>query len=148
MATYTYTGFLTDLGENPFPAGAAPELVAIAQDGFGPKGLVAGALREVPVPIQPDGSFSVQLTASTDFSPSRPYTLRCTWFAFDVNEQKVPAGWAEWTFTAVAGGGPIRDMVTAPVSTWFIGPPWPATPVIGAFYLNREGQMPWFRYEP
>lgn len=134
MATYTYTGKLTDLGENPFPSSAAPELVVIAEDGFGPNGLIAATSREVPVPIAVDGTFSVDLVASTDLVPSRPYTLRATWFAADLEGQLVPAGWAEWIFTAIPGGGPIVDMVNAPVSVWFQGPPWPEVPRPGFYH--------------
>lgn len=134
MDTYAYTGTLTDLGGNPFSTDAAPELVVTAEDGFGPNGLVAAAQLEVPVSVAADGSFTVSLFASTDFVPSRPYKLRCTWFAAGRDGKLIPAGWAEWSFTAQPGGGPIVDMVDAPVSTWFAGPPWPNPPRPGQYW--------------
>lgn len=135
MATYKYTGALTDLGENTIPEDAAPELVVVAGDGFGPSGFVVGALREVPVLLKSDGrNFEVDLIASTDLVPPSVYTLKCTWFTAALKGQKVPAGWAEVRFTAEPGGGRIIDMVNAPISTWIAGPPWPDPPRPGQYW--------------
>jgi hypothetical protein len=145
MATYPYTGTLTDFAEQPI-AGAAPRLrVMPERDSFGPSGPLAS--RGIPVSLEADGkTFTTHLVATVDTSPQTRYTLVCDWFAQDVGGQEILAGWAEWTFTAAIGGGEIKDMFDAPASVWFVGPPWPAQPVVGAFYLDRTGDQPWARY--
>lgn len=134
MATYTYTGKLTDFSEAPFP-GAAPVLW-VTPDGsaFGPDGLLSENI--IPVAIATDGTFLVPLVASSDTSPPTLYTLRCKWLAPDGLGGTYIVGLSEWKFTAVVGGGAVKDMVTAPVSVWFVGPPWPA-PEPSGFYFDR-----------
>jgi hypothetical protein len=144
MATYPYTGKLTDFAEQPI-TGAVPRLRVVPErDSSGPAGLLASI--GIAVTLANDGTFTVPLVATVDTSPETRYTLVCDWFAQAVGGQELLAGWAEWTFTAAIGGGPIKDMFTAPASIWFVGPPWPAQPIVGAFYLDRTGDQPWARY--
>lgn len=129
MTTYAYTGKLTDFGEAPFP-GAHPRLwVAPERDAFGPTGPVAA--RNIPVPVGPDGTFTVNLTASADLNPPTKYELRCDWFTVDQAGQEVLAGWASWRFTAAIGGGPIITMPDAHITrVWYSASPPP---------VNRPG---------
>lgn len=130
MATYTYTGKLTDFGEAPFP-NATPKLwVEATEPAFGPTGALS--TRRIPVTVTSNGDFSVDLIPSVDTSPTVFYKLRLEWLHADGNI----AGWNEWQFTAVQGGGQIKDMVSAPASVWWVGPPWP-NPLMSGFYLDR-----------
>lgn len=136
MATYEYTGVLADFSQAPFP-GAHPKLEVVAkQAAFGPLGPLAD--KPVRVPVAASGAFTVTLVASADTTPPTTYELRCTW----LNDDDTPVGWSEWTFTAVVAGGPIKDMVTAPPSVWFIGPPWPASEPSG-FYWDTTTDDVW-----
>lgn len=129
MATYPYTGRLTDFGEAPFPS-AFPRLVIVAdRDAFGPSGLLSK--KRIPVTVAADGTFRVSLVPSTDTSPPVRYTARCEWL-----DGETLVGFSEWSFTALPGGGPIKDMVTAPLSVWFVGPPWPQGTPPG-WYFDR-----------
>lgn len=129
MTTYTYTGRLTDLGEAPFPD-ARPRLrVFPEQDTFTPSGI--GASRGIPVATGYDGAFVFDLIASADLNPPTLYTLRCNWYTTGAGGTEVLAGWSDWTFTALIGGGPIATMPNAPLTrVWFDTNPPP---------VNRPG---------
>lgn len=129
MATYTYTGRLTDFGEAPFPD-AKPRLWVEARvPAFGPNGPLAP--RRIPVTVASNGDFTVDLVASVDTNPTVEYVLRVEWLHVD----EEISGWSEWPFTAVIGGGQIKDMGPgAPLSVWFVGPPWPANTPPGFYY--------------
>lgn len=145
MATFPYTGRLTDFAEQPFP-NALPRLtVAGERSSFGPTGLLSE--RPVVLEVAADGSFVANLVPTVQTSPQIRYLFKCSWFTINQSGREVSAGWSEWTITAAIGGGPVKDMVTAPASVWFVGPPWPAKPVVGAFYLDRTGDQPYARYE-
>lgn len=124
MATYTYTGRLTDFGDAPFP-GAYPRLrVAPERDSFSASG--PAAARDVPVPVASNGTFTVNLIASADLIPPTRYELRCDWLTVDQAGQEVLAGWASWRFTAAIGGGPISTMPDAPMTrVWYSTSPPP-----------------------
>lgn len=140
----TYYGILSDFAGRPFP-GAVPRLeVTTDRDAVGPSGLLSR--RPVPIPTASDGTFMVNLIESARTSPSVRYIFRCTWLTTTSDGVEVESGWSEWTITAAIGGGPVKDMVSAPVAVWFVGPPWPESPTPGAFYLNRNGNQPWARY--
>ena len=127
MATQTYTGRLTDFGELPFPD-AQPRLsVAPAVDAFGPNGLLSS--KRIPVSLAADGSFSVALVPSTDTSPPVEYVLRCEWL-----DAEILLGYSQWRFTALPSGGAISGMVSAPLSVWWVGPPWPPTLPSGWYF--------------
>lgn len=129
MATYTYTGKLTDVGEAPFP-GAIPRLwVEPATEMFGPGGPLA--TKRVPVTVAANGSFSVALVASVDTVPAARYRLRCEWLDGDT-----VLGSSSWDFNAVVGGGNITESAGAPASVWWVGPPWPAGLPSG-FYFDK-----------
>lgn len=71
MATYTYTGKLTDFGEAPFP-NAHPRLwVEAREPALGLHGPLAP--RRIPVTVASNGTFSVQLIASVDTVPTAQY---------------------------------------------------------------------------
>lgn len=130
MATYTYTGRLTDYGEAPFPD-AKPRLwVEVREAGFGPSGPLAP--RRIPVTVASNGNFSVELVASVDTVPPARYTLRLEWLHADGNL----AGWTEWQFNAAPGGGVLKPDKDVPLSVWFVGPPWPVNTPPG-FYFDR-----------
>lgn len=139
-----YWGRLTDFAGQPFP-GAIPRLSVTAEH---PAVTTTGLLatKETVLPLASDGTFIAQLVPTADTSPQTRYVFLCTWFATNAAGAEIPAGWSEWTITAAIGGGPIKDMVSAPASVWFVGPPFPEKPVPGAFYLNRNGDQPWARY--
>lgn len=130
MTTYTYTGRLTDFGEAPFPE-AMPRLwVEATEPAFGPTGALA--TRRIPVTVAPNGNFSVALVASVDTSPTNIYKLRLEWLHAEGNL----AGWSEWEFTAAIGGGSITESAAAPLSVWWVGPPWPPYPLPLGFYFD------------
>lgn len=136
MATYTYTARLTDFGQQPFPDAHPNLFVVPSVDAFGPTGLLAA--KRIPVTFyDPNGAFTVDLVASADTSPAVTYTLVCEWL--DVAGS--PLGFAEWRFIAVPGGGPIKDMVNAPVSVWWVGPPWPANLPSGFYFDLATGDV-------
>lgn len=136
MAVYLYTGVLADFAQSPFPE-AVPRLKVIAsRAAFGPLGPLAE--KPVLVPVAASGAFTVSLVASTDTTPPTKYRLFCEW----LNSEGAPVGWSEWEFTAVVGGGPVKDMVTAPPSVWFVGPPWPAAEPAG-FYWDTTTDDVW-----
>lgn len=142
MATYTYEVKVTDFEEQPFPGATLRVWVAPERDAHGPEGQLAA--RRIPVVIDSTGAGTVQLVASVDLSPTTGYVLRGDWLSFDQNGQEILAGWSEWSFTALAGGGPIKDMVSAPVSVWWVGPPWPTTPRPGFFWdLTTDSVGEW-----
>lgn len=136
MAVYTYTGRLTDLGEAPFP-GANPRLrIAPERAVFTPNG--PGADRDIAVTAGYDGAFAVDLVASVDLIPPTRYVLRCDWFAIGVGGEEVLAGWSEWRFTALIGGGPIATMPDAHLTrVWFSTSPPPANRP-GIIWVNPE----------
>lgn len=133
MATYTYTGRLTDLGESPFPE-AYPRLWVEPEKTqpfgpFTPSG--PGADRRITIPLASNGTFSVDLVASADLIPPTRYILRCDWFMTGSGGDEVLTGWSEWRFTALIGGGPLSTMPDAPVTrVWFSTTPPP---------VNRPG---------
>lgn len=130
MTTYTYTGRLTDFGETPFLS-AVPELwIEPINSAFGQQGPLAN--KRIPIHLEGNGAFSVSLVASADTSPPTKYRLRLEWIDSDVL-----VGWTEWEFTAEIGGGTISDGVSAPVSVWWVGPPWPS-PLRKGFYFDRN----------
>lgn len=124
MATYPYTGKLTDFGEAPFP-NAYPRLVVAPQrDAFSPTGVAAA--KKIVVPVGADGSFTVNLIASVDLNPPTRYTLRCEWLAATADGQDTPVGWADWEFTAAIGGGPINTMPDQHITrVWYSNSPPP-----------------------
>lgn len=130
MATYPYTGRLTDFGEAPFPSASPSIWVEASEDAFGPLGLLAS--RKIPVSLNSNGEFLVFLTPSVETSPPVTYTVRCDWL--DAEGRGV--GWASWTFVAAPGGGEMSGMVDTPLSVWYVGPPWPPETPPG-FYLDR-----------
>lgn len=147
MATYTYTGRLTDLGESPFP-GASPRLwVAPENEGsfdpFTPAG--PGASRRIPIQLGDDGAFSVDLVASVDLSPPTRYLLRCDWFTTSEAGSEVLAGWSEWRFTALIGGGPISTMPDGVFTrVWYsITPPPVSRPGIIWVHPNTGDVREW-----
>lgn len=136
MTLYTYTGKLADFGGVPFP-GAVPRLYVEAdRDSFGPQGPLP-ARKRVEITVASDGSFSVTLQASADTSPPITYLLRCEWL-----DGSTPLGYAEWTFTAYQGGGPIGDGGTPPTFSIWVGPPWPPSGTPG-LYLDKASPNDW-----
>lgn len=136
MATYTYTGKLTDFSEQPFPDAAPALWVEADKPAYGPNGPLS--TKRIPVVVAANGNFSVDLVASVDTSPTVKYGLFVKWLHGDGS----PAGQTEWEFTAVQGGGPIKDMTDAPVSAWWVGPPWPPNQPRG-FYLDKDTNDVW-----
>lgn len=134
MTVYTFTGRLTDYGGAPFP-NAVPELwVEPERPGYSATGIMAD--KRIPVTVASDGSFSVQLEASSTVSPEAIYLLRCEW-----HDPGGPRTWAEWArFRAPVGGGNIGDLNTAPQPSWSIaygyGPP-PAG--VTGLYIDVSG---------
>lgn len=148
MAVYTYTGRLTDLGEAPFPGASPrlrvePETAGTTSDPFTPTG--PGATRAILIPVAPDGTFTVDLIASVDLIPNTRYILRCDWFTTGSSGQEVLAGWSEWRFTALIGGGPISTMPNAPVTrVWYsITPPPVQRPGISWVHPNTGDVREW-----
>lgn len=128
MTAYTYTGRLTDFGEAPFPD-AHPRLwVEAREPALGLDGPLAP--RRIPVAVTSNGAFSVQLIASVDTVPPAQYVLRLEWLHAD----DTLAGWTEWPFTAVIGGGALAPTAGAPLSVWWVGPPWPANLPPGFYF--------------
>ncbi|AQY01614.1 hypothetical protein [Microbacterium foliorum] len=110
---YAYTGKLTDFREAPIMT-AFPRLwVQPARDAFSPTG--PSAAKRVPVTLESDGTFSVNLVASIDMTPPTAYSLRCDWFDSD----DALRGWSEWAFTAQPGGGPISTMPNKLTRVWY-----------------------------
>lgn len=114
MAKYTYTGTLTDIGVSAL-AGYTPRLTVRPQaEAFGPSGIVSA--KRVLVPVNPSGSFSMQLQPSTELTPTRggptgvKYVLEVALFedTFDGSQRVIHRD--SWSFSAVAGGGDIGDM--------------------------------------
>ena len=99
MAKATYTGKLTDFGEVPFPDDVPKLWVAPKRGAFGAVGVLA--TRRVAITVAPNGSFSVDLVPSAALMPPQSYLLRCEWSG---------GGSTEWEFTALRGGGNIKDM--------------------------------------
>lgn len=134
MTKYVYEGTLADLEGQSFPD-AHPNLwVAPEADSTGPGGVMIPHRRKVRIDVESDGSWELELFASVDLSPSRPYRLRCEWVR---DPDGALAGWAEWVFVAVAGGGRVADMgASTPVSVWRVGPPWPAPPLPPGWYFD------------
>lgn len=145
MASYPYTGTLTDYGEAPFP-GALPQLyVEPDQPGYGDGTILAD--RRIPVTVASDGSFSVELAASSAVAPADPsrgaevrYSLVCEW----LDTAGVPRGWSTWArFRAAVGGGSIAELADAPAPPWSItygyGPPPPSA---SGLYIDISGVNP------
>ena len=130
MAKATYTGKLTDFGEAPFP-GDVPKLwVAPKRGAFGAVGVLA--TRRVAVTVAPDGSFSVDLVPSAALMPPQSYLLRCEWSG---------GGSTEWEFTALAGGGNIKDMgVIDAVGLWRESASAALGPLVDAVFEASEYQ--------
>lgn len=124
MATYTYTGRLTDFGEKPFLT-ATPKLwVEPEHPAFSDTG--PAVARRILITVASNGSFSVDLVASADLTPNTRYRLRCEWL-----DSGVLAGWTEWIFTALIGGGSIADMPDSVITNvWYAVSPPP---------VNRSG---------
>lgn len=123
MAVYSYTGKLTDFGEAPFP-GAQPRLwVEPERDAFSPSGPAAS--RRILIPVASTGDFSVDLIPSADLTPPTRYALRVEWISVSMDGSEALAGWAEWRFTALIGGGPITTMPDGVITrVWYsITPP-------------------------
>ena len=95
---------------------AVPKLwVQPERDAFSPTG--PSAAKRVPVTLESDGTFSVNLVASIDLVPPTRYSLRCEWLDVDSG---TAIGWAQWDFTALPGGGPIATMPDAVLTrVWF-----------------------------
>lgn len=126
-----YTGKLADYTTQPFP-GATPHLTVHA---LRPGVLADGtflATREIPVTLANNGTFTVELAASVDVTPTAQYELRIEW----LNASGVPAGWSTWRFAAQAGGGVLQPG-EAPISVWWVGPPWPS-PLLPGFYFDKD----------
>lgn len=132
MATYTYTVRVTDFGERPLPDAQLRVWVEADRDAHSPSGQLSK--RRIPVVIDSSGVGSVQLVASADTSPPIKYTLRGDWVTITESGQEILAGWSEWPFTALPGGGPIQDGVNAPPSIWWVGPPFPVTEPPGFYW--------------
>lgn len=143
--TYTYTGRLTDLGlniltENVPRLTVRPERSAMSTDG-------PVSTKHVEVNVNPaTGEFALDLIASADMSPPTRYVLELV--LFDQAGDGTPIqGWDFWTFAAVVGGGNIAEMGDAPITSWWIGPPWPDRGPLGSpsgLYLDTiTGDFGW-----
>lgn len=145
MAAYTYTGTLTDIGVQVLTS-RYPRLTVRPEHGvWGLDGVVSSARRTVTV-NPATGAFTMTLVASADLTPPAKYVLEVV--LFDQAADGTPiAGWDAWTFTAVAGGGNIADMADAPATRLFIGPPWPATPIPGAYFDTTTNDLGFYSLE-
>ncbi len=136
MATYPYTGRVTDFGEAPFPSALPRLTVEPEHDAFTPAGI--GSRRRIPIPFGANGLFSVDLYASIDLKPPSRYILRCDWFTTGVGGGEVLAGWSEWRFTAAPGGGPVNTMPDAKISRFWVSTSPPPVDRKGIFWINPE----------
>lgn len=133
MAVYIYTGQLGDFGGAPFP-GATPRLwVSPERDAFSNSGGVL-ASRQVAVPVDKFGAFSVTLVATADLTPPTRYSLRCEW----LDDAGLPRGWAQWDFTAAIGGGPIADMKDALITRVWWGTDRPPVQRAGIYWIHPD----------
>lgn len=114
MAVYTYTGRLADFGGKPFPSALPVLWVEPEQAGFSEDGALAR--KRIPVTVASNGTFSVDLAASSSVMPEAIYILRCEWFDGDTS-----IGWSEWArFRAPVGGGDIGADNSSPIPSWAI----------------------------
>lgn len=113
MASYTYTGKLTDFSETPFPS-AQPKLWVEPEREAMTK-THALATKRIPITVASNGSFSVDLVPSADLTPPTRYRLRVEWL-----DNATLIGWTDWLFTALIGGGSIGDMTDGePTNVWY-----------------------------
>ena len=129
MATYPYTGVLTDFAEAPF-LDAFPRLwVQAENDAISGDHILAS--KRVYVTVNAGGLFTVNLVPSSETVPTTKYRLHCEW----LNSDGTPLGFSEWQFIAQVGGGDIEPGAY-PVATVWVGPPWPPGEPQG-IYLDR-----------
>ena len=148
MSLETYTGRLTDFGGSPFP-NATPRLwVEPERAGLTEGGVLAE--KRIPIPLDPNGNFTVKLHASSSVRPEAIYLLRCEWLDGDTL-----LGWSEIArFRAPVGGGDLGEIILEGTPPWAItygfGPPpdeirggiyIDITGPDGVLYLPREGRI-------
>lgn len=138
-----YTGTLTDVGVNSLGPllprlTVRPEIAA-----WGPDGLVTD--NRVVVPLT-GVAFSMALIPSSslvgaDGRLGVKYVLEVVLFAETVDGSRAQVWRSEWRFAALPMGGPIVDMGDVPPIAFFVGPPWPATPLPGGYYDTDTGNL-------
>ncbi|WP_091232671.1 hypothetical protein [Microbacterium sp. 3J1] len=145
MATFTYTGTLTDIGLGDLD-GWLPEMTVRPKvSAFGPDGLVSDV--RVAVALTGD-TFSMNLTPSAELTaaatrtPNVLYVIEVGRYELADDLVKIWHGTEAWEFTAVVGGGSIGEMpgVTPESLVPFgFGPPDPDMP--GLYYDADTGMM-------
>lgn len=148
MATYTYTGRLTDIGAAPLASVLRVRLrVRPEEEAFGPNGIVSAT--PVDVPVDPaTGAFQMVLHPSGELKSKSGrtgvrYILSADRFEETPQGGEWSPGWDIWKFTAVVGGGNIGDMEGASLLAVWIGPPWPQPPLPSGLYIDKAPPNAW-----
>lgn len=139
MATAaTYTGSLKDLGLGALTA-YQPRLIVRPEVECWADGVLVSTRGKVLSVNATTGAFTFSAVPSAQLAaPGYPngvrYILEVA--VFDENaqgDQGTPTfDW--WRFSARIGGGDITTMGDAPPMELFVGPPWPAQAIPGAYY--------------
>lgn len=145
MSTALYYGNMNALGYQPLSAWSPRLTVRPEVEAFGPAGLISGKPRTISVDEETD-AFEVRLVPSSEMTGADGrigvrYVLELALFdtTFDGKQELVRHD--IWIFTAIAGGGPIRDMGDAPPIGFFVGPPWPSSPRPGTYFDTETGDL-------
>lgn len=149
----TYTGTLKDMGLSvPNVVNFTPRLsVRPEVEAWGPDGLIVSKRKLVDVNVS-TGAISMELTPShqlvgNDGRVGVKYVIDLSLFNESADGTKVPRLKDWWRFNALPGGGDIAGMGDGPPVALYIGPPWPAQPVAGAFFDPSDGDLSYYEIE-
>ena len=151
MSVATYTGSLNVLGHELLSEWSPRLTVRPEVEAFGPSGIISSKYRTIPVDAE-TGDFSVTLFPSTELTGSDnrtgvKYILELQMFGESVDGTAIILHQDVWIFTAIFGGGNIRDMGSAPPVALISGPPWPATPQPGTYFDVVTGDVGYYGIE-
>jgi hypothetical protein len=140
LAKYKYSGRLTDLGVENLSGRMLKLSVRPKQAVMGPDGPVSSARVPVTFTNTSTGAFEFDAIASADLTPPVPYILEVGFFDVAVDDAQF-RGHDQWTFTAKPGGGNVATMSDAPATRLVIGPPWPPSPLRGAYFDETTADL-------
>lgn len=138
MATAaTYTGSLKDLGLGDL-GDYKPRLVVRPETECWADGVLVSARGKV-LSVSGSGAFSFQAIPSAQltapgFRNGVRYVIDLALFDETAHGDDWESKFEWWRFTAAIGGGNIAGMGDGPPMQLFVGPPWPAQAIPGAYY--------------
>lgn len=145
MSVATYNGSLKVLGVELVSAWFPRLTVRPEVEASGPSGMLSSKPRTVAV-NSITGDFAMTLYPSTelvgtDGRPGVRYILELALFDSSWDGANLLVRHDVWEFTAIAGGGDISTMGSAPPVALIVGPPWPETPRPGTYFDAGTGDL-------